>query len=81
PISPACGRYFYMAGAFLFTGAQNGGFADFSHTLEITSVSVGDGAAQPFEALSPVPEPASATLLAVGMLGLFSIVTRRRLGR
>ncbi|MBW8847725.1 MAG: PEP-CTERM sorting domain-containing protein [Burkholderiales bacterium] len=78
PISPACGRYFYMVGAFLFTGAQNGGLADFSHTLAITSVSVGNGAAQPFTALSPVPEPASAAMLLTGLLGLGGFVARRR---
>ena len=81
PISPACGRYFYMVGAFLFTGAQNGGFADFSHTLTITDIAIGAGSAQPFNAVSPVPEPASAPMLAVGLFALLGLVVRRRLRR
>jgi hypothetical protein len=70
PISPACGRYFYAVDAFLFTGAQNGGLADFSHTLEVASISIGGGAAQPFNAISAVPEPATALLMALGLCGL-----------
>ncbi|KQY81738.1 hypothetical protein [Pelomonas sp. Root1444] len=70
PFSPACGRYYYGMTVFLFTGAQNGGFADFSHTMEITGVSVGGGATVPFNAISAVPEPASALLLIAGLLGL-----------
>lgn len=70
PVSPACGRYFYFMGVFLFTGAQNGGLADFSHTLSVSSFSVNGAAAQPFLPTSPVPEPASALLLAAGLIGL-----------
>lgn len=80
-VSPACGRYFYMLNVALFTGAQNGGVADFSHTLEVSSFSVGGAAAQPFTAISAVPEPAAAPLLAVGLFSLYGLVVRRRLKR
>ena len=81
PISPACGRYFYMVGTFLFTGGQTGGLADFSHTLQVSSVSIGGGAAQPFLPASPVPEPASWLLMAAGMAALAALAgTRRRRG-
>ncbi|MEO6279287.1 PEP-CTERM sorting domain-containing protein [Roseateles sp.] len=78
PISPACGRYFYTFGVMLFTGAQNGGLADFSHTLQINSVSVDGGEALPFGAISAVPEPTTGALLAVGVISLLGVVSRRR---
>lgn len=78
PVSPACGRYFYFFDVVLFTGARDGGSADFSHTLEISSVSVGGGAAQPFNAISPVPEPAGTALLVAGLLGVGAAVRRTR---
>jgi hypothetical protein len=78
PVSAACGRYFYFMNVFLFTGAQNGGLADFSHTLQVTSLSIDGAAAQPFQALSPVPEPASAALLLCGLLALGGLAARRK---
>ncbi|RZJ06213.1 MAG: PEP-CTERM sorting domain-containing protein [Rubrivivax sp.] len=77
-LSPACGRYYYGMTVFLFNGAQNGGFADFSHTMEITGLSIGGAPAQPFSAISAVPEPAPALLLAAGLAGL---ALRRRTRR
>lgn len=76
-LSPACGRYFYGMTVFLFTGAQNGGLADFSHTMEITGLSIGGAPTQPFNAISAVPEPAPALLLAAG-LAAFALRRRQR---
>lgn len=75
--SPACGRYFYLFNVLLFTGAQNGGLADFSHSLQVSAISVDGGAALPFQAVSAVPEPSTALLWAAGVCGL---LVRRRLG-
>lgn len=77
PISPACGRYFYFFNVLLFTGAQNGGLSDFSHTLEVSSYSADGGAALPFSAISPVPEPASTAMLALGLTTLAGLARRR----
>ncbi|MCE4535857.1 PEP-CTERM sorting domain-containing protein [Pelomonas sp. P7] len=74
--SPACGRYFYLFNVLLFTGAQNGGLADFSHSLQVSAISVDGGAALPFQAVSAVPEPSTALLWAAGVCGL---LVRRRL--
>lgn len=78
-VQPLCGRYSYFMNVMLFTGAQNGGLADFSHTLGVVSLSVGGGAAQPLNAISPVPEPATAPMLALGVAGLLAAAARRRL--
>lgn len=77
-LSPACGRYVYFFNVMLFTAAQDGGLADFSHTLQVSSYSVGGGAAQPFSAVSAVPEPATAPLLALGIVGVLGAAARRR---
>jgi len=76
-VSPVCGRYFYFLNVFMFTGAQNGGFADFSHTLQVDSFSLGGGAAQPFLPQSPVPEPASTALMLLGGAALAALRRRR----
>lgn len=75
-VAPICGRYVYYVGVSLFTLAQNGGFADFSHTLQVSSFSIDGGAAQAFAPTSPVPEPASALLMLIG--GAALLARRRR---
>ena len=77
PISPACGRYFYFFSVLLFNGAQNGGATDFSHSLEVSSVSLDGGASLPFSAISPVPEPTQAALLVAGLLAGCAVAARR----
>jgi hypothetical protein len=69
-LASICGKYVYYAGVFLFTEAQNGAFADFSHTLSIASFSIGGGEALPFAPAAPVPEPASVLLMAAGLAAL-----------
>jgi hypothetical protein len=78
-VSPVCGKYFYFLSVYLFNGAQNGGFADFSQSLKVETFSVGNGAPQVFSAqtLSAVPEPTSALLLAAG-LSVLAVARRKR---
>lgn len=74
-LSPVCGHYAYFFGVMLFTAAQDGGLADFSHTLQVSSYRVDGGPALAFEAVSAVPEPSAALLLGAGLCAL---VWRRR---
>lgn len=78
-VSSVCGKYFYFLSVYLFNGAENGGFADFSQSMRVETFSVGSGASQVFEAqtLSAVPEPTSALLLAAG-LSVVAVARRRR---
>jgi hypothetical protein len=78
PLSAICGRYFYFMNVALFTGAQNGAQADFSHTLSVASYSIDGATAQPFNAVSVVPEPGPAPLFGLGLAGLAALRWQRR---
>ena len=79
-LASPCGAYFFYFNVFLFTGAVNGGVADFSHSLAVESFRTGSGPSQVFGSspLSAVPEPSMAACL---LLGLFGLVSRKALSR
>ncbi|EHR73261.1 hypothetical protein BurJ1DRAFT_4472 [Burkholderiales bacterium JOSHI_001] len=83
---PVCGTYLHEFVLFLFTGAQDGAAADFSHTLSVTSLQLPAGSSMGFAdgesvplSFAPVPEPAPTALWLAGLTVLgFAGRARRR---
>jgi hypothetical protein len=71
-----CGTSFYFLAVTLVTGAENGGAADFMHSLKVTDYRDGAGAVHTFAA-QPVPEPATIALWLVGLAATAGVVRRR----
>jgi len=83
-VSPLCGSYYLQFHLFLFTAAENGGIADFSHSLAVDAIRVAEGTSlsfDPGQALpvitTPVPEPSRAALLGLGLLAIGGLKSRR----
>lgn len=83
-VSPLCGSYYLQFHLFLFTAAENGGVADFSHSLAVDAIRVAEGTALTFEPgqalpviTTPVPEPGRAVLLGLGLLAIGGLKSRR----
>ncbi|MCV2418985.1 PEP-CTERM sorting domain-containing protein [Paucibacter sp. DJ2R-2] len=83
-VSPLCGSYYLQFHLFLFTAAENGGLADFSHSLSVDAIHVAEGTSLSFEPgqalpviTTPVPEPSPAVLLGLGLLAIGGLKSRR----
>ena len=75
----ALGAYEYGGISGLFDVIDEAAGMGHKVTLKaVTGVSIGGAAAQPFNAISAVPEPASASLLITGLLAAGGFVMRRR---
>jgi hypothetical protein len=70
-LAPVCGNYFFFFTVFMVAGSENGGLADFTHTLSVEAIHAGAQAPVSFEPTAlPVPEPATALLWLAGLCSL-----------